>query len=120
MKKSFLSTIAIIVAMSMLVLTGCGSSAARKKKASAAGDWTWEHNIEIICPWGTGGGADTTLRAFAAALENEIGVKVVVNNKSGAGGVTGVKFASLQPADGYTYVLCSGGGGGEVVWTPLE
>ena len=24
------------------------------------------------------------------------------------------------PADGYAYVLCSGGGGGEVVWTPLE
>lgn len=107
MKKSFLSIVATTVAISMIVLTGCGLSSICKKKASAAGDWTWEHNIEIICPWGTGGGADTTLRAFATALENEIGVKVVINNKSGAGGVTGVQFASLQPADGYTYLLCT-------------
>jgi tripartite-type tricarboxylate transporter receptor subunit TctC len=121
MKKSFLGTVAVIAAMSMAVLTGCGSSSAPETKAAAAGgeakaeasadaaasDWTWERNIEIVCPWGTGGGADTTLRAFATALENEIGVKVVVNNKSGAGGVTGVQFASSQPADGYTYLLCT-------------
>lgn len=115
MKKSFFGTVAIIVAMSMVVLAGCGSY---KNKASAGGnaktangdassDWIWEHSIEIVCPWGTGGGADTTLRAFATALENEIGVKVVINNKSGAGGVTGVQFASKQPADGYTYLLCT-------------
>ena len=119
MKKSFLGTVAILAAMSMAVLTGCGSSTAPETKAAggdakteagadaAAGDWTWERNIEIVCPWGTGGGADTTLRAFATALESEIGVKVVVNNKSGAGGVTGVQFASSQPADGYTYLLCT-------------
>ena len=121
MKKSFLGTVAILAAMSMAVLTGCGSSTAPETKAAggdaktetaaagdaAASDWTWERNIEIVCPWGTGGGADTTLRAFATALESEIGVKVVVNNKSGAGGVTGVQFASSQPADGYTYLLCT-------------
>ena len=124
MKKSFLGTVAILAAMSMAVLTGCGSSGTSETKAAAggetkteakaeagadaaAGDWTWERNIEIVCPWGTGGGADTTLRAFATALESEIGVKVVVNNKSGAGGVTGVQFAASQPADGYTYLLCT-------------
>lgn len=112
MKKSFLSIVAIIIAISMAALSGCGSSSSKKKlvvngDSTSSSDWTWEHNIEIVCPWGTGGGADTTLRAFATALENEIGVKVVVNNKSGAGGVTGVKFASLQPADGYTYLLCT-------------
>ncbi|SEA55309.1 Tripartite-type tricarboxylate transporter, receptor component TctC [Oribacterium sp. KHPX15] len=121
MKKSFLGTVAILAAMSMAVLTGCGSSTPTETKAAggdakteapaggdaAASDWTWERNIEIVCPWGTGGGADTTLRAFATALESEIGVKVVVNNKSGAGGVTGVQFASSQPADGYTYLLCT-------------
>ena len=121
MKKSFLCTVAILAAMSMAVLTGCGSSTAPETKAAggdakaeaaaagdaAASDWTWERNIEIVCPWGTGGGADTTLRAFATALESEIGVKVVVNNKSGAGGVTGVQFATSQPADGYTYLLCT-------------
>ncbi|WP_031549731.1 Bug family tripartite tricarboxylate transporter substrate binding protein [Oribacterium sp. FC2011] len=123
MKKSFLGTVAIIVAMSMAVLTGCGSSGTTETKAAggeakaeaggaadagaAASDWTWERSIEIVCPWGKDGGADTTLRAFATALEKEIGVKVDVSNKSGAGGVTGVQFASSQPADGYTYLLCT-------------
>ena len=32
---------------------------------------------------------------------------MVVNNKSGAGGVTGVEFACSQPADGYTYLMCT-------------
>ncbi|MDR3259431.1 MAG: tripartite tricarboxylate transporter substrate binding protein [Fusobacteriaceae bacterium] len=78
-----------------------------KLDAKDASDWKWERKIEIICPWGTGGGADTTLRAFTAALEKELKIPVVVNNKAGAGGVTGVEFAAKQPADGYTYLLCT-------------
>ena len=120
MKKRFLGSVAVLTALTMAVLAGCGGSsnasngggASTETKEAASGnaaasDWTWDRNIEIVCPWGTGGGADTTLRAFATALENEIGVKVVVNNKSGAGGVTGVQFATSQPADGYTYLLCT-------------
>lgn len=77
------------------------------KAQAAATDWKWERKVEIICPWGTGGGADTTLRTFASSLEKELGVSVVINNKSGAGGVSGVQFATQQPADGYTYLLCT-------------
>ena len=81
-----------------------GAEAAASTEA-AASDWVWERNIEIICPWGSGGGADTTLRAFTSALEKEVGVKITVNNVTGAGGVTGTQFATEQPADGYTYVM---------------
>lgn len=89
-------------------LTACsGGESGQTAKETGDGSWNWERKIEIICPWGTGGGADTSLRTFATALEKEIGVSVVVNNKSGAGGVSGVEFASNQPADGYTYVLCT-------------
>ena len=119
MKKRMIS-LALTAAMAVS-LAGCGSSssgtadkpaetkAAEGGQEAAAGaeDWKWERNIEIICPWGTGGGADTTLRTFASALEKELGVSVVVNNKAGAGGVTGVQFATSQPADGYTYLLCT-------------
>ena len=115
MKKRALSlALATVMAFG---LAGCGSSdsgsaaPAETKEAgqveAAAAGWEWERNIEIICPWGTGGGADTTLRTFATALEKELGVSVVINNKSGAGGVTGVQFATSQPADGYTYLLCT-------------
>lgn len=132
MKKSVISlAMAAVVAASM---TGCGNSSssggAETKPAetqagaaqtpagdsqqadttqaeAAASDWKWERKVEIVCPWGTGGGADTTLRTFASALEKELGVSVVINNKSGAGGVSGVQFATEQPADGYTYLLCT-------------
>ena len=109
MKKKLLAM--ALIATMVFVLTACGGGsnnakpAEEKTEEAAASDWVWERNIEIICPWGTGGGADTTLRAFTSALEKELGVKVTVNNVTGAGGVTGTQFATEQPADGYTYVM---------------
>ena len=125
MKKQITLLASLALAASMAAACGSSGSSQTTTTAAASGttaetaksdtaaadasasDWTWERNIEIICPWGTGGGSDTTLRTFATALEDEIGVKVVVNNKEGAGGVTGVQFAASQPADGYTYLLCT-------------
>lgn len=108
MKKFAALALALVMAFS---LVGCGSKSTAAKSnsstASSSDGWTWDHNIEIVCPWGAGGGADTTLRTFATALEKEIGVKVVVNNKEGAGGTTGVSYAEQQPADGYTWLLCT-------------
>ncbi len=90
-----------LAAVCTFALTACSSTT----EEVAEGEWVFENNIEIICPWGTGGGADTTVRTFATALEEELGVKVVVNNKSGAGGVTGTQFFTQQPADGYTFLM---------------
>lgn len=107
MKRKVLA-LAMASVMAAVSLAGCsGSGGGGGQAAAGNGEWQWERKVEIICPWGTGGGADTTLRTFATALEKEIGVPVVVNNKSGAGGVTGVEFATSQPADGYTYLLCT-------------
>lgn len=113
MKRFF--AIALVCVM-VLSLAACGTSnqPAATEPDSTSNDstteqaaWTFERNIEIVCPWGAGGGADTTLRTFAAALEKEIGVKVVINNKTGASGTTGVQYAMQQPADGYTWLLCT-------------
>lgn len=107
MKKILKLTSMVLIAM--LVLVGCGNSS-KKETANSGGSkenaaWEFERRIEIICPWGAGGGADTTLRTFASELEKELGVPIVINNKEGAGGVTGVDFAIKQPADGYTWLL---------------
>ncbi len=104
MKKSFKKFLALsLVAAFSLALTACSSGTATEEVAD--GEWVFENNIEIICPWGTGGGADTTVRTFATALEEVLDVSVTVNNKSGAGGVTGTQFFTQQPADGYTYLM---------------
>ena len=36
--------------------------------AESAAGWEFERKIEIVCPWGAGGAADITLRAFTAEL----------------------------------------------------
>ena len=30
--------------------------------AAVAEEWTFERGITIVCPWGLGGGADSTIR----------------------------------------------------------
>lgn len=95
----------ILTVLSAALLFGaCGGSS---EEVAVDGPWEWERKVEIICPWGTGGGADTTTRTFATALEKELGVPVVVNNRAGAGGVSGIQFGAKQPADGYTYIMAT-------------
>ena len=67
--------------------------------------WEFERKIEIVCPWGLGGGADSTIRPMATLLQNELGVPVEVRNETGGSGVTGATYAYKQPADGYTFLL---------------
>lgn len=93
-----LSLFLAVVLVLTFALTGCTS------KETTEG-FKFARNVEIIVPWGAGGGADTTVRAFAPHLEKALGVPVVVNNVSGGGGVMGFEHANRQPADGYTYVL---------------
>ncbi len=73
--------------------------------ATAESEWKFERKIEIVCPWGVGGGADSTIRPMATLLKEILGVEVEVVNVEGAGGVTGVEYTYKQPADGYTFML---------------
>ena len=45
--------------------------------------------IEIIVPWGAGGGTDATARIIASVLEGELGQPVNVTNRTGGSGVVG-------------------------------
>ena len=72
---------------------------------SASAEFKFERKIDIVCPWGVGGGADSTIRPMAALLTDILGVPVEVVNVEGAAGVNGVEYAYKQPADGYTFML---------------
>ena len=61
-----------------------------------------DKSIAAICPWGAGGGTDSCLRAFCRALEKQLGQTVIVDNKTGAGGVTGHEAIADADPDGYT------------------
>jgi putative tricarboxylic transport membrane protein len=61
-----------------------------------------ERAIEIIVPFGVGGGSDTAARAVAEGLKPLLPVPLVITNISGGGGTKGMLEASQRPADGYT------------------
>ena len=73
--------------------------------AAVAEEWTFERGITIVCPWGLGGGADSTIRPMSELLEEYLGVPVEVRNETGGSGVVGATYAYEQPADGYTFLL---------------
>lgn len=58
--------------------------------------------VEVIVPWGPGGGSDQTARMVARFLESELKATFPVVNVPGASGVTGVQKLLLNPADGYS------------------
>ena len=74
--------------------------------AAAAGAWAQERYpsrpIELIVPWGPGGGADQLARKLAPGLEKELKVSLPVINVAGATGQTGLTKMLAQPADGYS------------------
>ena len=54
-----------------------------------------------------GGSNDVVGRVFAAALGDRLGETVVVENRSGAGGVVGTELVSNATPDGYTLLVIS-------------
>jgi len=61
-----------------------------------------ERAIEIIVPFGVGGGSDTAARAVAEGLKPLLKVPLVITNMPGGGGTKGMLHVAQQPADGYT------------------
>ncbi len=63
--------------------------------------------ITMIVPYAPGGGGDTYSRLIQPHLEKSLGVKIVIENLPGAGGIVGQTAAFNRPADGYTMLLWS-------------
>ena len=61
--------------------------------------------IKIVVPFGAGGSADAVARGIAQHLEPHIGVPLTVENKAGAGGITGIVHFLAQPDDGHTLLV---------------
>ncbi len=67
-------------------------------------------NIRFVVPYPPGGPTDLMARLLQTELQTRLGVTVIVDNKSGAGGNTGsAEVAKQAPADGYTILLAASG-----------
>ncbi len=58
--------------------------------------------IEVIVPWGAGGGTDTIVRTLASILEKDLGQPLNVVNRTGGAGVIGHTALAQAAPDGYT------------------
>lgn len=69
-----------------------------------------ERPLRVIVPFAAGGPSDIVVRLIAPKLTATLGQPVVVENRAGAGGVTGVDVAAKAAPDGNTIALGSAGG----------
>ena len=71
---------------------------------------TWPAKpVRFIVPFPPGGGTDVLVRTIAPKLGEGLGQQVIVDNRTGAGGMIGVEIAAKAPPDGYTLVLSTPG-----------
>jgi tripartite-type tricarboxylate transporter receptor subunit TctC len=83
-----------VVVLSLVMILGIGLGSALAKYP--------ERPIQMICPWGAGGGTDACSRIIATLLKKELGVPVNVVNRTGGGGAVGHTAMATAKPDGYT------------------
>lgn len=64
--------------------------------------------VQLIHGFGAGGNADVVARLVAHKLQDLIRQPVIVDIKSGAGGMLATSFVAKAPADGYSLVMLTG------------
>jgi tripartite-type tricarboxylate transporter receptor subunit TctC len=72
---------------------------------AVAGAWAQAYPskpIRMIIPFGAGGSTDVLIRIVATRLPDALGQQVVIDNRTGAGGMIGTDIAAKATPDGYT------------------
>ncbi|AOO82350.1 Bug family tripartite tricarboxylate transporter substrate binding protein [Bosea vaviloviae] len=87
----------------LLLLTAAGLATTATAPTVAQ---TWPtKSITFIVPFPAGGGTDTFARPIAAQLEQQLGQRIIIDNRGGAGGTVGASAASKAAPDGYTFFV---------------
>jgi tripartite-type tricarboxylate transporter receptor subunit TctC len=84
-----------------ILLTFTGAAVAQTP-ATRSGQPYPERPVRIIVPFGAGGANDVVVRIVANRLTDVVGQQVVVDNRTGAGGLIGSDIVAKATPDGYT------------------
>jgi tripartite-type tricarboxylate transporter receptor subunit TctC len=63
--------------------------------------------IRMVVPFPAGSATDTMMRVLGPRMAQPLGQPIVVDNRSGAGGVTGSEVVARAPRDGYTLLMAA-------------
>jgi len=69
---------------------------------AAAGDAFPQRHVSLWLPWPAGGATDLTMRLLAELAGRQLGQRVIVENRAGAGGTLVMLVLQQAAADGYT------------------
>jgi len=86
----------------MSVLAALASGPASAAVRAQPGDAFPSRPITLWVPWPAGGATDITLRLLAELAAHQLGQKVHVDNRAGAGGTLAMPILQQAAADGYT------------------
>ena len=64
-----------------------------------------EKQVTFVVPFAAGGGTDAFARPLAAQLDTQLGKRVLIENRAGAGGTVGASAAAKAAPDGYTFLV---------------
>jgi tripartite-type tricarboxylate transporter receptor subunit TctC len=95
-------------------LAGAGVLALGTARAQGTGSWPQERPIRMLVNFPAGGSPDLVARTVSTPVAQALGQQIVVDNRSGAGGIIGSDAAAKSAPDGYTF-LCSSGSGAAIV-----
>jgi len=86
----------------LLRLLGAAATAIALPAARAQGERFPQRPVSLWVPWPAGGATDLTMRLLAELAGHHLGQKVVVENRSGAGGTLVMPVLQQAAPDGYT------------------
>ncbi|MBX9595393.1 MAG: tripartite tricarboxylate transporter substrate binding protein [Roseomonas sp.] len=89
------------------LLVAAGAASLHGQPAGAQGVWKPAREVKILCGFAPGGAGDLLCRLMADALRAQWGQTVIVETRSGAGGIISAEACARAAPDGHTVVLAT-------------